>query len=218
MAKHPQDSFAPLASAEGPEFEALYGIYCHALPPSERKSKRALAAMAAKPEYTFIVVKRGGAVVGFSAVFTPRENDFRLLEYMAIRRDHRGEGLGGELFRRSLASAGPDARTSPVLLEVDSDQEASADTAVRTRRLRFYKRLGCLRIENLAYLLPLVSATAPPMMRLLIYFPEKRPDLGKGPLERWIKTVYTQVYGCSPDDPRIAAMLRPLGDPVELAA
>lgn len=217
MAKQPQDSFAPLASAEGPEFEALYGIYSDALPPSEQKSKREFAAMAAQPEYSFIVAKRNGAVVGFSVVFTPRGNDFRLLEYMAIHRDHRGEGLGEELFRRSLASAGPGARTSPVILEVDSDQEASADAAVRARRLGFYRRLGCLPIEGLAYLLPLPSATAPPMMRLLIYFPEKRPGLGKGQLERWIKTIYSEVYGCSPDDPRIAAMLRPLGDPVELA-
>jgi len=217
MVKRTQVAFAPLASAEGPEFEALYGIYTRALPPSERKSKQELAAMAAKPEYSFLVATRNGAVVGFSAVFTPRENDFRLLEYMAIHRDHRGEGLGEELFRRSLASAGSDARISPVLLEVDSDQEASADAADRTRRLQFYKRLGCLRIKDLAYQLPLVSATAPPMMRLLIYRPKDSITISKDRLERWIKTIYSEVYGCSPDDPRIAAMLRPLGDPVELA-
>lgn len=217
MAKQPQDAFAPLASAEGPEFEALYDIYRHALPPSERKSKRELAAMAAKPEYSFLVAARSGTVVGFSVVFTPRENNFRLLEYMAIHRNHRGKGLGEELFRRSLASAPADAQTSPVLLEVDSDQEASADTAIRTRRLRFYKRLGCLRIKDLTYLLPLPSATAPPLMQLLICFPKGRLNIGKAQLERWIKTVYTEVYGCSPDDPRIVAMLRPLGDPVELA-
>ena len=49
----------------------------------------------------------------------------------------------------------PQGAALPVLFEVDSDREASSDRAVRTRRIRFYRRLGCVKIAGLRYLMPL---------------------------------------------------------------
>ena len=107
---------------------------------------------------------------GFSILFVPAAGGFALLEYMAVAPDQRNHGLGAELFRQTVEQAvTPDDRKLPVLLEVDSDREASSDRALRTRRERFYRRLGCLRIAGLRYLMPLGGEGAPPEMDLLVY-------------------------------------------------
>jgi hypothetical protein len=110
----------------------------------------------------------------------------------------------------------PGGRKLPVLLEIDSDREASSDRAMRTRRERFYRRLGCLRIAGLHYLMPLAGEGSPPEMDLLVYSTEQLGRLGWSELRRWLATIYRDVYRCSPDDPRLAQMVAELPDPVLL--
>jgi hypothetical protein len=110
----------------------------------------------------------------------------------------------------------PGGRKLPVLLEIDSDREASSDRAIRTRRERFYRRLGCLRIAGLHYLMPLAGEGAPAEMDLLVYAGEPLGRLGRSELRRWLEIIYRDVYRCSPDDPRLARMVADLPDPVRL--
>jgi hypothetical protein len=111
----------------------------------------------------------------------------------------------------------PEGRSLPVLLEVDSDREAGEDQQIRTRRLRFYRRLGCLQISGLEYILPLPGVGAPPEMDLMVYSTPPLRQVPKSELERWLSTIYRDVYHAAPHDPRIARMLHELPDPVRLA-
>ncbi|MEK7321600.1 MAG: GNAT family N-acetyltransferase [Pseudomonadota bacterium] len=212
-----QDQYALLTSSNDASFEEFYSIYFSSMPAREQKSRALLAAMAARADYRILLVIRKAAVIGFSVVFAPPEESFRLLEYMAVHAEHRNAGVGGRLFLRSVQDAVNGRGNIPVLLEVDSDREFSADQAIRKRRRQFYKRLGCCRIEGLSYILPLPGKGAPPQMDLMIYFPEGVSPVGKPYLERWLKAIYQGVYNCSSDDPRIAQMMRTVTDPVTFA-
>jgi hypothetical protein len=110
----------------------------------------------------------------------------------------------------------PGKRSLPVLLEVDSDREDASDRALRTRRERFYRRLGCLRIAGLRYLMPLAGEGPAPEMDLLVYTAEPLGPLARSEVQRWLETIYRDVYHCPPDDPRLAQMVAPLPDPVPL--
>ena len=119
------------------------------------------------------------------------------------------------------AAVTPEGRPLPVLLEVDSDREDSSDRALRTRRERFYRRLGCLRLAGLRYLMPLAGEGAPPEMDLLVYPAEPlgrpaRSEVPRSEVKRWLETIYRDVYHCPPDDPRLAQMVAGLPDPVLL--
>ena len=173
--------------------------------------------MIGAPEYRVWVAKESGLVRGFSIVFHSVAGGFALLEYMAVAPDRRNQGLGAELFRRTVEHAlTPEGRQLPVLLEIDSDREASSDRAIRARRERFYRRLGCLRIAGLHYLMPLAGEGAPAEMDLLVYAGEPLGRLGRSELRRWLATIYRDVYHRSPDDPRLAQMVADLPDPVLL--
>lgn len=206
-----------LTSADGAPFRQLFAIYAASITPREQKPEDWLRAMVLAPEYRVWIAQDAGQVLGFSILFVPPGKGFALLEYMAVASDRRGHGFGGRLFRRTVERAvTPQGAELPVLLEVDSDREASSDQAVRTRRLRFYRRLGCLKIAGLRYLMPLPGAGSAPEMDLMIYraAPAAAAPLPRGDLERWLQTIYQDVYRVSPDDPRIARMLQPLPDPV----
>ncbi len=206
-----------LTSSEGETFRQLYAIYAASIAAREQKRECWIAAMIDAPEYRVWVAKAGGLVRGFSILFVPAAGEFALLEYMAVAPDQRNHGLGAELFRRTMEQAVPPGeRPLPVLLEVDSDREASSDRALRTRRERFYRRLGCLQIAGLRYLMPLAGEGSPPEMDLLVYTAEPLGRLARSEVRRWLETIYRDVYHCSPDDPRLAQMVAGLPDPVLL--
>jgi GNAT superfamily N-acetyltransferase len=204
-----------LTSADGSLFRQLFAIYASSITPREQKPEEWLRAMVAAPEYRVSIAQSAGRVLGFSILFVPPGEGFTLLEYMAVTPEKRGHGFGGELFRRTaLHSLAPDGARLPVVLEIDSDREASTDQALRTRRAQFYRRLGCVKIAGLEYSMPLHGAGAPPEMDLMIHPSEPPAPLPRPTLRRWLQIIYRDVYRCSPDDPRIGAMVAPLPDPV----
>ena len=206
-----------LASSEGETFRQLYAIYAASIAAREQKRESWIAAMIDAPEYRVWVAKAGGLVRGFSILYVPADGGFALLEYMAVAPAERNHGLGAQLFRRTVEEAvTPEGRPLPVLLEVDSDREASSDRALRTRRERFYRRLGCLRIAGLHYLMPLGGEGSPPEMDLLVHRADPLGPLARSQVERWLETIYRDVYHCAPDDPRLAQMVAGLPDPVLL--
>jgi GNAT superfamily N-acetyltransferase len=209
--------FEQLRSGDEETFRQVLAIYAASITPREQKSEDWIRAMVAAPEYRVWVANAAGRVLGFSLLFSSQAESFALLEYMAVAADQRGQGLGAELFRRSVAQAvTPERAELPVLLEIDSDREASSDRAVRTRRERFYRRLGCVKIAGLRYLMPLPGVGPVPEMDLMVCRAQPPQGLARGDLKRWLQVIYRDVYRCPPDDPRILQMLLPLPDPVSV--
>jgi ribosomal protein S18 acetylase RimI-like enzyme len=206
-----------LVTALDQRFEALYAIYGESIAPREQKSKADLATMVSKANYRLLLAQDDNSVVGFSIVFVACSESFCLLEYMAVEKSHRGGGLGSELFEETVAAIYRSDGDIPILLEVDSDREPSPDQIQRRRRQNFYRRHGCRRIAGCNYILPLPGENAPPEMDLFVYLSAPAPTIGRAELERWLKLIYRDVYGCSADDPRIAIMLDSVPDPIDLA-
>ena len=215
MAIDEQVVYRQLFSCDDEAFPELYDVYVDSLPARERKGRNAVAAMCSREDYKVLVAERGRTVIGFSTVFAPPGERFCLLEYLAVRRDWRGRGVGTGLFRQSQLAAGADDDAT-MLLEVDLPLPSSSDYQVATRRMAFYQRLGCMRIEALEYILPLPGDGPPPEMRLLVYRPGAFSAIGKSTLQRWLELVYTIVYGTDRCDERIAQMMATVSDPVEL--
>jgi GNAT superfamily N-acetyltransferase len=212
-----RDQLEQVQSCSGSTFRELYQIYAASIAVREQKPEAWICAMVGAPEYWVGVMNAAGHVDGFSILFLPPAERFALLEYMAVTPERRNRGLGSALFKQTvLRAVTPQHASVPILLEVDSDREVSADREMRTRRQQFYRRLGCVRVSGLHYILPLPGLGPPPEMDLLLYSAEPLRHLSKRDLERWLRTIYRDVYRCSFDDPRIAEMLHDVSDPVRL--
>jgi hypothetical protein len=210
------DSFLPLISKNDDSFKDFLRIYKESMPVREQKSEAQIAAVLTRLDYQILLLKRNNLTIGFSIIFIPHQESFCLLEYFAVDANYRNSGLGGQLFLRSADNVFLKIGRIPMLLEVDSDREASVDQLIRKRRQQFYRRLHCLRIDNLPYILPLPGEGSPPQMDLMVYFPDSVPVVSKMQLQHWLKLIYRDVYDCSADDPRIIKMLKNVVDPIEI--
>lgn len=208
------DSFSVLASNNDAAFDDFLRIYKESMSVREQKSTDQISAMLKRQDYQTLLLKRNDKAIGFSITFIPPKESFCLLEYMAVDVAYRNAGLGRQLFLRSVGNVFSRSGPIPVLLEVDSDRETSTDQPIIRRRQQFYKRLNCLRIDKLPYILPLPGEGAPPEMDLMIYFPDSVQVISKNRLQHWLKRIYRDVYDCLEDDPRIIEMLKSVTDPV----
>jgi hypothetical protein len=172
--------------------------------------------MARRPDYRLIVATHEQTVLGFAAVFAPPDEAFALLEYLAVDERFRGGGVGGGLFRAAVETLAGEGRGGPLLLEVEAPVgDDATGRAQQERRRAFYRRLGCRQVAGLDYLLPLRTAsTAPPPMHLFAHVTAPAVSLSRADLERALRVIYSRVYGQDADDPRIAVMMAPVGDPV----
>src|SRR5581483_317789 len=201
-----------VGSVDEPAYQELLRIYRGSQPLSELKSPDHLARMIERPEYYFLAALHNEVVVGYSISTCLPGSDASLLEYMAVTPELRCHGLGQQLFKET-AAFGPIANRV-LMIEVDSEKSPSADHVDRVRRKSFYRRLGCLEIEHLAYIMPPVSNTPPPPMDMLVYAIELPGCLEKSRLQAWLQSCYRQVYEQPGDDPRIQLMIANLPENV----
>lgn len=214
--------YAGAEAAHSPAFRALLALYHAAIPARERHPDARIVGLLTRDDCRIWGLQDADAddaLLGFAIVYVPPVSGgqrLALLEYTAVDPVRRGGGLGGMLL--AAVAKATLAEGARLLAEVEDPREPGIDEdehAMRQRRLRFYQRLGWGWIRDLDYVLPLVSAdpeTPPPAMIVLDSQPEvplHRAELGVG-FELW----FTQVYACAPKDPRIAAMLLPVADPV----
>ncbi len=204
---------AHLAPGDRSGFDAMLRIYQRSIEPSEQKSASEIAAIAGNPSYSILVLSVNGEVRGFSISFFP-SGDFWLLEYLAVDESLRSHGFGRTLFLAAKNAAYERNPNAPCILEVDDPSAGPTPDNNAARRFRFYRGLGCRRIEGLDYILPLAANGTPPRMTLLVHGIDDRDTLPKGQLARWLETIYRDVYARHSNDPRLVTMMSPLPDNV----
>lgn len=197
-------------------FEQVLAIYQDSIERSEQKSADAIAALVADSHYDVLAASDQSGVTGFAMSFFPSDGGFWLLEYMAISVRCRSSGIGRTLFQGALAAGSARAGGHPCVLEVDQPGGIVSATNDPVKRLRFYARQGCRRLEGLDYILPLETAGKPPAMHLLVHGLDGQNEVSRATVHRWLEVIYLEVYGCAAQDPRIDTMLSRLGDSVPL--
>lgn len=211
-----ESEISQLKPGDSKGFQEMIAIYREAIEPSEQKTTDDLVGLISDGRYVFLVSRANDSVVGFAIMFFPPGGDFWLLEYMAVAATLRSLGLGARLFEAAKLAAGARTPAAPCLLEVDRPGAKVAPGNDPLRRLRFYRRMGCRAIAGLNYILPLdVSGTPPPML-LLVHGLDRSQQIPRGTVDEWLRSIYGQVYQCPHDDRRIADMVSPLPESIEL--
>jgi ribosomal protein S18 acetylase RimI-like enzyme len=196
--------FRRVNRADDPSLLHVVEIYQASIPVSERKPSAWISAAVLRSDFVLLVAERAGpGVVGFSLTYQPADEPMALLEYLAIDGALRGQGIGSVLFAATRQLLGERS----LLVEVEAAEHPSLDCDA-ARRQRFYRRLGCRRIGNLRYQLPLNTSPPPPAMDLMLA--GAAAPLRRAELARWLGLIYTDVYNQPADDPRLALMIAPL--------
>jgi GNAT superfamily N-acetyltransferase len=210
-------SIRQLGPADADTFERALAIYREAIIPSEQRPEDEIRALLGRRDYVVLAAEQADAeqrdnVVGFAISYVPLAEDFWLFEYVAATPAERGRGAGAALVQEATRLAG-EGRVG--LVEADAD---TGEDPVARKRLRFYERLGCRKLDGLDYQLPLRTHGVPPPMLLLALAPPNVTALSVEAVERWLRLIYIGVYRQNEDDPRIAEMIAGLQFSVPLVA
>ena len=186
-----------------------YAIYGGAILKSEQRPEAEFKALLSRPDYRFVVAWMDEQIVGVAVSWVPEQSDFWLFEYVAVLPEVRGMQIGSHLLQASMAIIGPQR---VALIVVD----AAMGSGEQSRRLRFYQRLGARRLRGLDYILPLDALVTPPPMIMLALTHPGVGGVSVMMLEDWLRRIYSEVYGKGLDDPRLAKMIDPLPDQIQL--
>lgn len=206
----PEIRIEAIAPDDAPLLDAAFALYRDSIEKSEQRPEAVFRALIQRPDYRFLAARLDDELVGVTVSWIPDNASFWLFEYAAVAERLRGNGIGVNLFFASRLMAGQE-RIALVEVDAFTGEEAQA------KRLAFYRRIGCRRLAGLDYILPLDAfGTPPPMWLLTLTATEDQPAVSVFQAEAWLRAIYSHVYGKSLDDPRLAAMIDPLPDDVEL--
>lgn len=184
--------------------ERLSTIYHDSFPPEEREPFARLVQGAATGRLRLYLGRVGADVVGFAIVIPLPAADAHLLDYFAIARERRDQGLGS-LFLEQLATILAGDGVRGIVLEVESDDDGTeAERALRRRRISFYRRNGL-------DLLPGVPPLAVPstiderLLETKLMWLPLRPAPPDVPA--LVTAVYQHAYGLPPDHPLVQQAL-----------
>lgn len=206
----PEIRIQQIAPDDTPLLDAAVALYRDSIEKSEQRPEPVLRALINRPDYRFLAARLDEELVGVAVSWAPEDADFWLFEYVAVAERLRGNNIGANLFVASRLMAGQERIA---LVEVD----AFTGEEIQAKRLAFYRRLGCRRLAGLDYILPLNAFGAPPPMWLLALAQEEDlASVSVMEVEDWLRRIYSEVYLKPLDDARLARMIDPLPDDVEL--
>ncbi len=171
------------------------------IPPAEQLGEKRLRTLLGRDDYRMYALVEGANPVATSILYLPRSELFAFLDYMAVRSELRGRGLGSLLFRELVTIAStekPDA--GYLIFEVDDERKDSAGRySVNRRRIEFYRRLGARMLSNVEYLFPSPDGPGVPM-RLMVYRLQAKNELSQQNLRAALENLFQEIHGRKKDD------------------
>lgn len=114
----------------------LYRLYLSAFPPSERKPFGIIVKMYRQGKSHIWCIRWGGEFLGLAT--TINGNDLILLDYFAVEKSCRGQGIG----TKAMLALQEMYRDKGLFVEIESTLESAPDQENREKRKHFYQRSG----------------------------------------------------------------------------
>lgn len=183
-------------------FAASLEILRESISPSEQLGDEKLRRLLERDDYRMYSLVMNAAVAATAILYLPKAEPFAWLDYMAVRPELRGRGLGSLLFQELVKTATSEMPgASYLIFEVDDDRNDSTRLdSISRQRIEFYRRLGARLLSNAEYLFPSPTGPAVPM-RLMVYRLRPGAELSQESLREALENIYQEIHGRKKDDP-----------------
>ena len=125
-----------LERAKNMDIPRVYLLYLRAFPASERKPFGKIVSMMKEGRADLWIICKDGRFAGFAS--TVNSPELVLLDYFAVCKSLRGQGVGSDAMKTILDRYAPRG----VLVEIESTRIPSDNEAERENRKRFYVNCG----------------------------------------------------------------------------
>lgn len=202
--------------------DVLYrDVLSDAFPPAEILPLDRLRDLVASPAAQGWIAQVGDRVQGCAIGEWSEEHRVVLLDWLAVHRQARGEGIGGRVLEVALGHWREAYRPCLILAEVEDPAHHGSWNGVDPQaRLRFYQRRGA-RALDLPYFQPSLSEGLPRVSGLhLMVLHADPPFLGldpetidAGPLRSYLEFYLSECEGVLAHDEQVNALWRALDRP-----
>ena len=128
-----------MTRVKGLEWLRVFGLYCKAFPPSERKPFWIIFNMARQGKTDVWCIRKGKDFAGFGS--TINSPDLVLLDYFAVVPELRGTGIGTAALKELLR------RYPGLFVEIEGTWQPGEDLAQRKKRRAFYESCGLVDLS-----------------------------------------------------------------------
>jgi len=179
--------------------EIWWRIYNDSFPPSEREPPDVILKSVLRGVGMAFRARRRGVTYGLATTHLLKDPAAVFLVYLAVAREERNQGAGGELLQGAWEHAAVRLRAQGLrplglVWEVDLPQPAAGDADVRQRRIAFFQRHGGQLLER-PYLQPPVDGIAPVPMRLMFRLAEGEGTPTPETVKALVRAIYFDKYG-----------------------
>jgi GNAT superfamily N-acetyltransferase len=169
-------------------------IYQNSFPANERQSLEILKIRLKEKKEVLFAAKINNEVVGIGFLFDLLGSDFLLLDYLAIKENHRGKQIGERLFE--FLKSYSETQKKHLLMEVD-DPDFGEDKTSKLKRISFYQKNGALWLKDVKYILPALDDSEHTEQILMLVPQNSKNEFLGEEIKTLVKLLYSELYGVS---------------------
>jgi GNAT superfamily N-acetyltransferase len=193
--------------------EEVFKIYETSFPANERQTLETLKIRLKEKKEVLFTAKINNEVVGIGFLFDLLGSDFLLLDYLAVKENHRGKQIGERLFE--FLKQYSKSQNKHLLMEVD-DPEYGEDKPSRIKRVAFYQKNGALWLKDVKYILPGLDGTSITEQILMTVPNGLKNEFFGEEIQRLVKVLYSELYGIKGEDKNLSKIMESINEKVEV--
>lgn len=193
--------------------DEVFKIYEASFPANERQTLETLKIRLKENKEVLFAAKFQNEIVGIGFLFDLLMSDFLLLDYLAVKENHRGKQIGEALFSHLKKYA--TRQKKHLLMEVD-DLEFGDDKVQRQKRIAFYQKNGALWLKDIKYILPALDGTNPTEQILMLVPENSKSEFSGEEIKDMVKQLYAELYGISGEDTYLAKIITSITEKVRV--
>jgi GNAT superfamily N-acetyltransferase len=194
--------------------DEVFKIYETSFPANERQTLETLKIRLKEDKEVLFAAKISHEVVGIGFLFDFLGSDFLLLDYLAVKQNHRGKQIGERLFE--FLKSYSKSQNKHLLMEVD-DPEYGENRPSKLKRVAFYQKNGALWLKNVKYILPALDKTLPTEQILMVVPKNAENEFSGQEIHRLVKVLYSELYGIGESDDKLLKIISSITEKVQIS-
>ena len=194
-------------------FKSAVEIYEASFPKNERQPTNVIVERILSRKEILYLGRVKGEVVLAALVFPLEGTDFLLLDYVAVKKQHRGRGIGRQFLSFLLDLLKHSSKRFVFELE---DPALGRNKSQRRRRISLYREFGAKQLAGVSYILPKLSGSRTTKMVMMIMPCREETTLSGELVRTLLTTIYRDVYNLDSGDPLVKSTLSTVGEMVEV--
>ncbi len=191
--------------------QEVFQIYEASFPANEQQTLETLKIRLKEDKEVLFASKINNEVVGIGFLFDLLGSDFLLLDYLAVKENHRGKQIGERLFE--FLKSYSKSRNKHLLMEVD-DPVFGEEKASKLKRIAFYQKNGAFWLKDVKYILPALDGSEHTEQILMLVPQYSKNEFSGEEIKALVKLLYSELYGVSGENSDLNFILLSVTDTV----